>query len=141
MVPKKNGEYRITGDYRKLNLQIIPDKYAIPLLTDFTEQLAHATIFSSLDVFKSYHQIEVAEEDAHKTAIITLLGNFVFKRLPMGLRSAGNTFQKFMDEVFRDQSNVLYVYTDDVLVFNKTPEELFNIYLKFSIALIITALS
>ena len=122
MVPKKNGEYRITGDYRKLNLQTIPDKYAIPLLTDFTEQLAGATIFSSLDLFKSYYQIEVAEEDVHKTAIITPLGNFVFKRLPMGLRSAGNTFQKFMDEVFRDQSNV-YVYIDDVLVFSKTPEE------------------
>ena len=40
----------------------------------------------------------------------------------MGLRSAGNTFQKFMDEAFRDQSNV-YVYVDDALVFSKTPEE------------------
>ena len=109
MVPTKKSEYRITGDYRKLNLQTIPDKYAIALLTDFTEQLAGATIFSSLDLFKSYHQIEVEEEDVHETAIITPLGNFVFKRLPMGLRSAGNTFQKFMDEVFRNQSNV-YVY-------------------------------
>ena len=122
MVLQKNREYHITGDYRKLNLQTISDKYAIPLLTDFTEQLAGATIFSSLDLFNSYHQIEVAEEDVHKTAIITPLGNFVFEHLPMGLRSAGNTFRKFMDEVFRDQSNV-YVYIDDVLVFSKTPEE------------------
>ena len=83
IIPKKIGEYRITGDYQKSNLQTMPDKYAIPLLTAFTEQLASSTVFSSLDIFKSYHHIEVAEEYVHKTAIITPLGN-LFKTPPYG---------------------------------------------------------
>ena len=122
LVPKKNGEYRITGDYRKLNQQTVPDKYAIPLLSDFTAQIAGSKYFSSLDLYKSYHQIEVAPEDVHKTAIITPLGNYVFKRVPMGIKCAANSFQKFMDEVFRGQNNV-FVYIDDVLIFSDSYEE------------------
>ena len=84
-----------------LNRQTIPDKYAIPLLTDFVDFMTGSTIFSSLDLNKSYHQIEVVEEDLHKTAILTPLGSFAFKKMPMGLTSAGNTFQRFMNEVTR----------------------------------------
>ena len=34
-VPKKDGSYRVTGDFRLLNKQTVPDRYALPLLTDF----------------------------------------------------------------------------------------------------------
>ena len=54
-----------------LNRQTIPHKYAVPQLTDFVDLMAGSTIFSSLDLYKSYHQIEVAKEDVHKTAILT----------------------------------------------------------------------
>ena len=93
MVAKKQpGEYRITGGFRLLNKQTVADKYSIPLLTDFIGQLSGCQIFSSIDLFKSYHQIEIAAEDIHKTAMITPVGNYAYKRLPMGLRSAGSTF-------------------------------------------------
>ena len=89
---KQPGEYRITGDFRLLNKQTVADKYSIPLLTDFIWQLSGCQIFSSIDLFKSYHQIEIAAEDIHKTAMITTVGNYAYKRLSMGLRSAGSTF-------------------------------------------------
>ena len=94
MVAKKQpGEYRITGDFRLLNKQTMADKYSIPLLTDFIGQLSGCQIFSCIDLFKSYHQIEIAAKDKHKTAMITPVGNCAYKRLPMGLCSAGSTFQ------------------------------------------------
>ena len=101
-----------------LNRQTIPHKYAIPLLTDFVDLMVRSTILSSLDVCKSYHQIEVAEEDVHKTSILIPLGSFTFKKMLMGLTSAGNTFQRFMNEVTRGLGFV-YVYIDDILVFLK----------------------
>ena len=127
LVPKKEpGSYRVTGDFRMLNRQTIPDKYAIPQLTDFVDLMAGSTIFSSLDLFKSYHQIEVAEEDVHKTATLTPQRSFAFKKkMPMGLTSAGNTFQRFMNEVTYGLTFV-YVYIDDILVFSKNEKEHFT---------------
>ena len=122
LVSKSNGSYRVTGDYRLLNKQTVSDKYAIPLLTDFAFQLHGCKRFSSLDLFKSYHQIEIADEDVPKTAIITPLRSYVFRRLPMGLKSAGNTFQRFMDEAMRGLDFV-YIYIDDILIFSKDEDE------------------
>ena len=92
-----------------LNEQTIADKYSIPLLTDFIGMLAGSTVFPTLDLYKLYHQIRIAPEDVHKTAMITPLGNYAFKRLAMGLKSAGNTFCRFMLEVLRGVPNC-FVY-------------------------------
>ena len=73
MVPKMEpGECRITGDYRDPRKQTVPDKYAIPFLTNFTDFMYRSCVFSSLDLYKSYHQIEIAEEDIEKTTILPL---------------------------------------------------------------------
>ena len=122
MVPKGNGRFRITGDYRMLNQQTQKDTYRIPFLHDFVDRLSGSTVFSKLDMYKSYHQIPVDENDIHKTAILTPLGTYVFKRLAMGLSGAAQTFQRFMDEIFRDLSFV-FVYIDDILVFSKRLSE------------------
>ena len=50
LVPKKDGEYRITGDFRLLNKQNKVDRYPIPFLTDFVDAMAGSTVFSSLDL-------------------------------------------------------------------------------------------
>ena len=94
------------------------DKYSIPLLTDFIGQLSGCQIFSSTDLFKSYHQNEIAAEDIHKTAMITPVGNYAYKRLPMGLRSAGSTFQRFM----RGIPNC-FTYIDEILLFSENREK------------------
>ena len=123
LVPKKNpGEFRITGDFRLLNEQTITDKYSIPLLTDFIGMLAGSTVFTTLDLYKSYHQIRISPEDVHKTAMITPLGNYAFKRLAMGLKSAGNTFCRFMHEVLRGVPNC-FVYIDDIMIFSESEED------------------
>jgi len=92
MVPKENGRFRITGDYRMLNQQTQKDTYRIPFLHDFVDKLSGAKVFSKIDLFKSYHQIPIADCDIHKTAILTPLGSYVFKRLAMGLSGAFRPF-------------------------------------------------
>ena len=124
LAPKgKSGKFRITGDYRLLNKQTIPDRYSILFLTDFMDNMAGCVVFSSLDLFKSYHQVPVAEKDVEmKTALLTPLGSFAFKRAAMGLRNSGAVFQRFMDEV-TGRLDFVYVYIDDVLVFSRTTRE------------------
>ena len=120
---KANGEWRVCGDYRRLNKKTTPDRYSTPHIHDcITNQTHSKKVFSKIDFKRAYHQIPVAPEDIQKTAIITPFGLYEFLVMQFGLCAAAQTFQRFMDEVFRGLDFVI-VYIDDILVFSRTPEE------------------
>jgi hypothetical protein len=115
MVKKSDGTWRPCGDYRRLNLQSEPDCYPLPNMEDITGRLAGCKVFSKLDLKKGYHQIPVAAADIPKTAIITPFGLFEYLRMPFGLKNAGMTFQRFMDQILGGLPFCI-VYLDDILV-------------------------
>ena len=122
VVTKKDGSFRMCGDYRQLNTVTTPDCYSIPLIADLTARLHGRRFFGKVDLDKGYHQIPVAEEDIAKTTITTPFGTFEFLRMPLGLKNAGQTFQRMMDEILGDLE-FLFVYMDDVLIASRSMEE------------------
>ena len=122
VVTKKNGSFRMCGDYRRLNSVTEPDRYAVPLIADLTARLHGRKVFGKIDLVKGYHQIPMAENDIAKTAVTTPFGTFEFLRMPFGLKNAGQTFQRMMDEIF-GELDFVFVYMDDVLVASRSAEE------------------
>ncbi|KAL1114986.1 hypothetical protein AAG570_007809 [Ranatra chinensis] len=115
IVTKPDGGIRPCGDYRQLNDRTLPDRYCVPNVGDLSINLYGKKVFSKLDLERAYFNIPIAESDIPKTAITTPFGLFEFTRMCFGLRNASQTFQRFMDAIFRDLPYV-FVYIDDILV-------------------------
>lgn len=122
LAQKRDNTWRPCGDYRALNQRTIPDRYPVRHIGDFSHNLAGATIFSTLDLVKAYQQIPVHEDDICKTAIITPFGLFEFPYMTFGLRNAGQTFQRFIDEVVHGL-DFCFAYIDDILVYSRNSVE------------------
>ena len=124
MVKKKSGELRLCVDYRDLNAVTVKDRYPLPRIEDTLNLLHGAKLFSTLDLFSGYWQIEIAEEDIHKTAFTAESGHFEYIRMPFGLCNAPSTFQRTMELIFKPLiGKCVMVYIDDIIVYSKTIEE------------------
>lgn len=121
LVPKEDS-FRPVGDFRALNNVTVPDRYPIPHILSFTNQLDGMSVFSKLDLCKAYHQIPMAPEDIEKTAVLTEFGLYEYLYMPFGIKGASATFQRYMDGIFRNIPGV-FVYLDDILIFSKDEDD------------------
>ena len=123
MVRKADGSWRPCGDYRMLNNATEPDKYPLPRIHDLIDHISQPSIFSKLDLQQAYHQIPIASEDCHKTAIITPFGLFEYTHMPFGLKNSSQTFQRYMDQILRGTESFCINYVDDILIFSNNKSE------------------
>ena len=123
-VRKKDNSLRMCVDYRRLNEITTKNRTPLPRIDELLDSLHGATVFSSLDLYKGYHQCRVKEADIHKTAFRTHYGLYEFCVLPFGLTNAPACFQTMMNQVLGDYlGKFCVVYLDDILIYSKTDEE------------------
>lgn len=121
-VPKDDGSYRIVLDPRDLNKSICREHHYMPTLNDITWRLSGQKFFSVFDVRSSFWQIELDLESSLLTTFICPFGRFRYTRMPMGISSAQEVFQKRLQEIFHGLDGV-YNLVDDVLVTGSSLEE------------------
>ena len=85
-------------------------------------KIAGAKVFSKLDANSGFWQIPLSEESALLTTFITPFGRYCFHRLPFGITSAPEHFQRRMSEILSDIEGT-ECQTDDILVHGTTQEE------------------
>ena len=124
MVPviKKSGQIRICVDYKKLNLAVKRQMYMLPNLEDIAPKLAGSSVFSSLDAASGYFQIPLESSSKLLTTFMTPFGRFCFRRVPMGISSAPEIFQRKMSELLAEHDGC-EVIMDDIIIYGKTREE------------------
>ena len=124
LVKKKNGEYRMVIDYRKLNSVTKKDAYPLPRIDDLLDTLGKAKVFSALDMRAGFHQVPLDESSKELTAFTTKFGTYHYNTLPMGLVNSPATFQRLIDLCFRPLINrCLVAYIDDLNVYSDNDQE------------------
>ncbi|UYV81723.1 K02A2.6-like [Cordylochernes scorpioides] len=119
---KPNGKIRICVDLSRINLNMERELHPLPVLEHELAQLNGAKIFSRLDANSGFWQIKLSEESQTLTTFITPFGRYKFKRLPFGISSAPEHFQKRMSAILRGVNGVI-CHMDDILIFAKRKEE------------------
>ena len=101
MVPviKRNGDIRICVDLNKLNKNILRERFIMPTIEGLLPKLAGATRFTKLDAHCGFYQIPLDESSYKLTTFITPLGRYCFRRVPFGISSAPEIFQRTMCEL------------------------------------------
>ena len=61
-VHKPDGSWRVCRDFRRINLATQPDRYPLPSLTNFNDNLAGCTFFSKNDSRRAYQQVCINEK-------------------------------------------------------------------------------
>ena len=124
MVPVvgKNGTVRICVDLKRLNIAVRREHLMLPSLDDIAPKLAHSKVFSTLDAASGFWQIPLDENSQLMTTFITPFGRYAFRRLPFGISSAPEIFQRKMSSLLEGLSGV-EVIMDDILVHGRDLEE------------------
>lgn len=114
-IVKKNNKLRVCLDPTFLNQAIKDTKQQLPTLDEIIPELNKAKIFSTIDAKKGFWQVELTERSSKLTAFWTPFGKFRYLRLPFGLSTAMEIFQKKMLEITNGLKGV-HVLADDILV-------------------------
>ena len=122
VVPKKSGAIRICVDLKPLNETVKREIHPIPIVDEIMAQLAGSKIFSKLDANSGFWQIPLAKPSQPLTTFVTPFGRYCFNKLPFGITSAPEVYQKRMNDILEGLPGVLCLI-DDIIIFAQTQEE------------------
>ena len=122
VVPKSNGSLRICVNLTKLDASIRRERHDLPAIDQIVAQLSDAKVFTKLEANASFWQIKLAEDSVLYTTFITPIGRFCFQKLPFGITSAPELFQKKMSSILTDLRGVVFMI-DDVLIYGSNYKE------------------
>ncbi|XP_049374052.1 uncharacterized protein LOC125839127 [Solanum verrucosum] len=116
-VRKKNGQIRVCVNFRDLNNACPKYEFPHPIPELMIDATTGYEAMSFMDGSSGYNQIRMVPKDEELTAFRTPKGIYCYKVMPFGLKNAGATYQRAMQNIFDDllHKNVK-CYVDDLVV-------------------------
>lgn len=121
VAPKGSG-IRLCVDLSRLNDSVLRERHIMPSVDQVLAQLANARVFSKLDCYNAFLQCPLDIESRDLTTFITPFGRYRYQRVPYGISSAPEMYQKRMAELLQDIDGVVCLM-DDILVIGRDQEE------------------
>jgi hypothetical protein len=118
----KPHKTRICLDPRNLNEATKREHFPLPTIEEVTARMPNAKVFSVLDAKSGFWQIPLDEASSLLCMFNTPHGRYKFKRLPFGIKSAPEVFQKHMKQLLEGLEGV-EVIMDDMLVWGENNEQ------------------
>lgn len=115
IVEKRDGTLRICLSPLELNKYVKREVFQIPTLDDLTANLAGKQIFTVLDMKEGFFQIPLDPASSYLCTFNTPFGRYKFDRLPFGLCSSPEVFQRENLKIFGDIEGV-QIYFDDLII-------------------------
>lgn len=115
IVEKPDQSLRLCLDPRHLNNCLKPEKFPIPTIEELSAGLSGKKMFTVLDMKNGFHQIKLTDSSSDICTFITCFGKYKYKRLPFGLSTAPEVFQRTNMKIFGDIPGV-FIYFDDLII-------------------------
>jgi hypothetical protein len=122
IAPKPGGKIRLCVDLTNLNKSVRREVYPLPRVSEMLSQLAEGKMFSKLDANSGFWQVKLDPGSKMLTTFVTPWGRFCFGRMPFGISSAPEFFQRAMEKVLDGLKGVVCLM-DDVLVYGSSARE------------------
>ena len=114
LVRKKGNKWRLATDFRRINADSIGLFYPVGNIEEVVFRISQSKVHSRFDMRNGFMQIGLGESSQPISAFSCHKGHFMYKRLPFGLSSGPHTLNKLMDIVFKDMSNIVSTFFDDI---------------------------
>jgi hypothetical protein len=122
IIEKPNKTLRLCLDPQELNKCIEREFFEIPSSEEINSKLSGKQYFTVLDFVDGFYQVKLDSESSKFTVFSTPFGCYKFLRLPFGIKTAPEIFQKMNQKNFGDIDNVI-IYFDDLLIAANSKEE------------------
>lgn len=103
---KKNGKIRIGLDPSDINKTLKRHHYPLKTVEEIAAKVLGSKFFTVLDCFKGYWQIPLSEKTQKLLTFSTPWGRYSCLRLPYGISSAPEIFQRIMNSILQDMDHV-----------------------------------
>ena len=105
-------------DPKDLNKALKRSHYPLPTTDDILPEIHRTKIFSTFDVKNGFWHVELDEESSKLTCFNTPFERYRWLRLPFGLSSAPEEFQRRQHQVLEGLPGVLTIH-DDILLYGE----------------------
>ena len=94
----------------------------IPTVEQTLAQIVGAKIYSKLDANSGFWQVKRGHKSSFLTTFLTPFGRYQFNRMPFGITSAPEHFQRRMSDILSGLTGAVCL-VDDILLYGSTQEE------------------